>query len=138
MAAHYYIIERVMAVISTLPVALVLAGCEGQSIGEKPSAPSNHPSPLEIAAVERQHPSLSVGVNLPPVYDWALTPAAQELGATANSFQIPSNVNSATPDAAPRLEEIKLIDYDFAKYGSSEERTRLLARWDAEIGSLPQ
>jgi iron(III) transport system substrate-binding protein len=71
-------------------------------------------------------------------YDWALTPAAQEIGATAASYQIPSNANAATPDAAPRLEDIKLIDYDFAKYGSSEERTRLLARWDAEIGSLPQ
>jgi iron(III) transport system substrate-binding protein len=71
-------------------------------------------------------------------YDWALTPAAQEIGATANSFQIPSNSSAATPDAAPRLEDIKLIDYDFAKYGSSEERTRLLARWDAEIGSLAQ
>jgi iron(III) transport system substrate-binding protein len=71
-------------------------------------------------------------------YDWALTPAAQELGAANNSFQIPSNVGAATPDAAPRLEDIKLIDYDFAKYGSSEERTRLLQRWDADIGSLPQ
>jgi iron(III) transport system substrate-binding protein len=71
-------------------------------------------------------------------YDWALTPAAQEIGATAASYQIPSNANSATPEAAPRLEDIKLIDYDFAKYGSSEERTRLLSRWDAEIGSLPQ
>ena len=71
-------------------------------------------------------------------YDWALTPAAQEIGATANSFQIPSNVNAATPEAAPRLEDIELIDYDFALYGSSEERTRLLQRWDAEIGSLPQ
>ena len=71
-------------------------------------------------------------------YDWALTPAAQEIGATANSFQIPSNLNAATPEASPRLEDIKLIDYDFARYGSSEERTRLLERWDAEIGSLPQ
>lgn len=71
-------------------------------------------------------------------YDWALTPAAQELGASANSFQVPSNANSATPDAAPKLADIKLIDYDFALYGSSEERSRLLARWDAEIGSLPQ
>ena len=71
-------------------------------------------------------------------YDWALTPEAQEIGATANSFQIPSNVNAATPEEAPKLEDIKLIDYDFALYGSSEERTRLLERWDAEIGSLPQ
>jgi iron(III) transport system substrate-binding protein len=71
-------------------------------------------------------------------YDWALSPAAQEIGATAKSFQVPSNVNAKTPDAAPKLADIKLIDYDFAKFGSSEERTRLLARWDAEIGSLPK
>lgn len=71
-------------------------------------------------------------------YDWALTPEAQEIGAANNSFQIPSNLDSATPDASPRLEDITLIDYDFALYGSSEERTRLLARWDADIGSLAQ
>ncbi|GAB5449294.1 ABC transporter substrate-binding protein [Gymnodinialimonas sp.] len=71
-------------------------------------------------------------------YDWALTPEAQEIGAANNSFQIPSNVNAETPEAAPRLEDITLIDYDFALYGSSEERTRLLARWDADIGSLAQ
>lgn len=71
-------------------------------------------------------------------YDWALTPEAQEIGAANNSFQIPSNLDAATPDASPRLEDITLIDYNFALYGSSEERTRLLARWDADIGSLAQ
>jgi iron(III) transport system substrate-binding protein len=69
-------------------------------------------------------------------YDWALSAEAQELGVEANSFQVPSNRNAATPPEAPDLEEIRLIDYDFALYGSSEERTRLLERWDAEIGSL--
>ncbi len=71
-------------------------------------------------------------------YDWALTAKAQEIGATAKSFQVPSNVNAATPPEAPKLADIKLIDYDFAKYGSSEVRTALLARWDAEIGALPK
>lgn len=71
-------------------------------------------------------------------YDWALTPEAQEIGAANNSFQIPSNLNAATPEAAPRLEDITLIDYNFALYGSSEERTRLLERWDADIGTLSQ
>jgi iron(III) transport system substrate-binding protein len=69
-------------------------------------------------------------------YDWALTAAAQEIGAEANSYQVPSNKSAQTPEASPNLEDIKLIDYDFAKYGSAEERNRLLARWDAEIGSL--
>ncbi|MFN3994746.1 MAG: ABC transporter substrate-binding protein [Tabrizicola flagellatus] len=71
-------------------------------------------------------------------YDWALTAKAQEIGATAKSFQVPSNVNAATPPEAPKLADIKLIDYDFAKYGSSEVRAALLARWDAEIGALPK
>ncbi|MDZ7823576.1 MAG: hypothetical protein U5K75_05710 [Ahrensia sp.] len=69
-------------------------------------------------------------------YDWALSAPAQELGATAQSYQVPSNANAKTPPAAPKLADVKLIDYDFAKYGSSETRARLLARWDAEIGSL--
>jgi iron(III) transport system substrate-binding protein len=33
---------------------------------------------------------------------------------------------------------MKLIDYDFVKYGSSAERQRLLAKWDSDIGSLPR
>lgn len=68
-------------------------------------------------------------------YDWALTPAAQALGAQANSFQVPSNVGSPVPAESPSLDQITLIDYDFATYGSSETRQRLLARWDAEIGA---
>ncbi len=71
-------------------------------------------------------------------YDWALTAKAQEIGATAKSFQVPSNANAATPPEAPKLADIKLIDYDFAKYGSSETRSALLARWDKEIGALPK
>ncbi len=70
--------------------------------------------------------------------DWALTPEAQNLAGPAKSYQVPSNKNSITPPQAPKLADIKLIDYDFAKYGASAERTRLLARWDKEIGSLPK
>ncbi|WP_224814171.1 hypothetical protein [Hasllibacter sp. MH4015] len=69
-------------------------------------------------------------------YDLALTPEAQKIGAANNSFKIPSNVNAATPEAAPHLADITLIDYDFALYRSLEERTRLLERWGADIGSL--
>ncbi len=69
-------------------------------------------------------------------FDWALTAAAQEIGAGANSYQVPSNKSAATPPQAPKLSDIKLIDYDFAKYGSSDVRSALLARWDAEIGAL--
>ena len=66
-------------------------------------------------------------------YDWALTPAAQALGAKAESYQVPSNKNTPTPPQAPKLSEIKLINYDFQKFGSADERKRLLTRFDAEI-----
>jgi len=68
-------------------------------------------------------------------YDWALTPAAQALGAQANAFQIPSNKSAPISENSPKLAEIKLINYDFAKYGSADERKRLLSRWDKDIGA---
>jgi iron(III) transport system substrate-binding protein len=72
-------------------------------------------------------------------YDWALTPAAQALGATqGKSYQVPSNKNAPVPPQAPKLTEIKLIDYDFTKYGSSAERRRLLSKWDNEVKNLPK
>ena len=67
-------------------------------------------------------------------YNWVLTPAAQELMPTAKSFQIPSNKNAKVPKEAPDLSSIKLIDYDFEKYGSSDVRKALLKRWDDEVG----
>jgi len=42
------------------------------------------------------------------------------------------------PPQAPKFSEIKLINYDFAKYGSSAERTRLLTKWDKEVYALPK
>ncbi len=51
--------------------------------------------------------------------------------------QAPADVARRRKEA-PKLEDIKLIDYDFKKYGSSAERKRLLAKWDAEVKSLPK
>jgi iron(III) transport system substrate-binding protein len=68
-------------------------------------------------------------------YDWALSAKAQALGAQAAAYQIPSNKQAPISEHSPKLEEIKLIDYDFAKFGSSDERKRLLSKWDKEIGA---
>jgi iron(III) transport system substrate-binding protein len=66
-------------------------------------------------------------------YDWALSPEAQAIAGQANSYQLPSNRNSPIPPQAPRFENIRLIDYDFARWGSSAERTRVLQRWEREV-----
>jgi iron(III) transport system substrate-binding protein len=71
-------------------------------------------------------------------YDWALTPAAQALGAQTKQYQVPSNKSAAVPPQAPNLNEMKLIAFDFAKYGSSEERRRLLLKWDSTVKNLPK
>ena len=47
------------------------------------------------------------------------------------SYQLPSNARATVPPEAPDLALIKLIDYDFATYGSEETRKRLLARFSA-------
>ena len=74
--------------------------------------------------------------NAKKFYDWALTPKAQALAAQAKQFQLPSNANTPVSPLSPKTADIKLINYDFAKYGASAERRRLLERWDKDVGSL--
>ena len=63
---------------------------------------------------------------------------AQKIGAANRSYQVPSNADAPIPPQAPDLSKIKLIDYDFAKYGSSAERKRLLGRWSTEVKAAPK
>ena len=71
-------------------------------------------------------------------YEWALTASAQEMGAAAKQFQLPSNKNAKVDPRVPDFKKIRFIDYDYAKYGSSAERRRLIARWEREVNSLPR
>jgi iron(III) transport system substrate-binding protein len=72
------------------------------------------------------------------MYDWALLPEVQKLGGENKQYQVPSNIKAPIPAQAPKFSEIKFIDYNFAKYGSSAERKRLIERWDNEVASLPK
>jgi len=74
--------------------------------------------------------------NARKFYDWVLTPKAQALAAQAKQFQLPSNVAAPVSPLSPKTADVKLINYDFAKYGTSVERKRLLERWDREVGSI--
>ncbi|MCC7283158.1 MAG: ABC transporter substrate-binding protein [Acetobacteraceae bacterium] len=71
-------------------------------------------------------------------YDWYLTPAAMDIGPKVNQWHVPAH-RDATPDPRiPDLTKIKLIDYDFAKFGDANMRRHVLERWDREIGTLPR
>jgi iron(III) transport system substrate-binding protein len=65
--------------------------------------------------------------------DWALSVEAQMIGLAIKEYAIPTNKNVPLPPMVPSLSEVRVIDYDFQKYGSSETRKRLLERWEKEI-----
>ena len=71
-------------------------------------------------------------------YEWALTPSAQALGAATLQFQLPSNKETQVDPRVPDFRKIKLINYDYAKYGQTAERRRLIQRWEREVNSLPR
>lgn len=70
-------------------------------------------------------------------YEWALTPQAQTFGALTKQYQLPSNKDTPVDPNVPDFKKIKMINYDYAKYGESSERKRLIARWEKEVGALP-
>jgi iron(III) transport system substrate-binding protein len=65
--------------------------------------------------------------------DFALSPEGQATGVAAGQNQVPSNAKAALPSAAPDISMIKMVDYDFATFGSPNQRSRLLSRFDSEI-----
>lgn len=104
--------------------------------------PVGSAAPCEGTGYEIGSMSIVTGARNPEgarrFVDWALTAPAQSLGARSKQFQVPSNRTAEIPKEAPKLSDVKLIDYDFKKYGSSAERRRLLDKWEKEINSLPR
>ena len=70
--------------------------------------------------------------------DFALSPAGQQIGLDVKEYAIPTNSGVKLPPQVPNLSQFKVIDYDFAKYGASAERKRLLERWEKEINAAPR
>ncbi len=74
--------------------------------------------------------------NLEEAKEWVgfvISAAAQSRGAEVDTFNLPSNSNATVPPEAPDLGSIKLIDYDFATFGATGTRQRLLDRWNDEV-----
>ena len=78
------------------------------------------------------------GANAQRYYDWLRSPAGLAIGAKAGSLQSPAN-RTFKPDARiPSMDGVKLIKYDFEKYGQAAERKRLIDRWTREVESQPR
>ncbi len=70
--------------------------------------------------------------------DYALSAEAQDLGTKSGALHIKANVNAARVPNGPRLEDIKVIDYNFEYFGEPEVQRRLIARWTREIFPVPR
>lgn len=71
-------------------------------------------------------------------YDWLMSPQGQAIGGRANSLQVPANKTFKADPRIPPIDNVRLIKYDFEKYGKAAERKRLLERWRKEVESLPR
>lgn len=76
--------------------------------------------------------------NAKKFYEWALTPGAQQLGVAAKQYQLPSNSGTASDSHIPDFKKIKLIDYDYAKYGQAALRRQLILNWERKVFNQPK
>jgi iron(III) transport system substrate-binding protein len=67
-----------------------------------------------------------------------VSPTAQKIGGELKNFQTPSNKSTPVPAGALKMTDLKLIAYDFAKYGGAAERKRILEKWDKEVYAIPR
>lgn len=66
--------------------------------------------------------------------DWALSKEGQELmWKKGESHQILLNTKAEQSPTAFDPQKLNLINYDFEKYGSSDERKRLIDKWVSEV-----
>lgn len=70
--------------------------------------------------------------------DWALSPEGNAVGLSVGEYAIPTNRAVPLPAQVPNMSDMKVIHYDFAHYGSSATRKRLLERWEKEVNGLPR
>lgn len=68
-------------------------------------------------------------------YDWALTAEAQEIGATVNALQLPTNPDAAVSDLSVNLLDLTVVDYNFVAAGLN--RVAITERFDSEIATAP-
>ena len=76
--------------------------------------------------------------NAKRYYDWLMSPAGQSIGGKAGSLQSPANKTFKPDPRIPSMADVKLIKYDFEKYGKAAERRRLIERWTREVEALPR
>ena len=65
--------------------------------------------------------------NAQKFYDWYLTGKAQDIGLSVKQFHVPAHKGAKPDPRLPDMSKIKLVDYDFKKFGSAEMRKQMLS-----------
>lgn len=68
--------------------------------------------------------------------DWTLSAEAQNIGQTVGSYQLLTNPDAKTNDKMVKIDDVTLVDYDFAK--ASASKPELTGRFDEEIAAKPR
>ncbi len=68
--------------------------------------------------------------------DFAISAEGQNVGQTVGSYQVLTNPDADTSDKMANLDDINLIDYDFA--AAAAAKPDLTARFDEEIAAEPK
>jgi len=76
--------------------------------------------------------------NAKKYYDWLMSADGQKIGATVGSLQVPANKTFKPDPRIPPLDGVRLVKYDFEKYGKAAERRRLVERWTKEVEAQPK
>ena len=99
--------------------------------------PANSVTPADGTGAEIGSMSIVKGArnleNAKKFYEWALSPGAQQFGVAAKQFQLSSNKGTPVDSRVPDLKTIKLIDYDYAKYGATALRKQLIQTWERKV-----
>jgi iron(III) transport system substrate-binding protein len=68
--------------------------------------------------------------------DWAITAAAQELGAKFKAYQIPTNADAKVSEKSVKLALVKTVNYDFQWAGDNKKA--LVDRFSNEVAPQPR
>ncbi|MGY4677332.1 ABC transporter substrate-binding protein [Pasteurella sp. P03HT] len=108
------------------------------SIEKEKGAPVELVVPCEGTGYEIGGVSIIKGArnldNAKRFVDWALSKEAQELSwQKGETHQILTNSEAKQSPYSLDFKSINLIDYDFDKYGASDERKRLIKKWVDDV-----
>ena len=108
------------------------------SLEKEQGAPLELISPCEGTGYEIGGVSILKGArnldNAKLFVDWVLSKEAQELAwKKGKSYQILTNTTAETSPNSLKLDDLKLINYDMDKYGSTDVRKQLINKWVSEV-----